>query len=58
VSNSLVRLNKVTDEAKAEIVAKLERQNPWLAIQDRIDVSMIFAVKRAEKIRPGLEGIR
>jgi len=57
VSNALVRLNQVTERAKAEIVAKLESQNPLLAIKDRIDVSMILAAECAGT-QPGLKGIR
>ena len=37
----LVRLNKVVDEAKAEVVAKLESFNPLSCVKERIGVSMI-----------------
>ena len=37
----LVRLNRITEEAKAEVVAKLESFNPISNVKDRIGVSMI-----------------
>jgi len=49
----LVRLNKVTGNAGAEVVAKLETFNPCSSIKDRIGVAMINAAEQEGKIKPG-----
>ncbi|MGC8779855.1 MAG: cysteine synthase A [Anaerolineae bacterium] len=48
----LVRLNRVTDGAPAEVLAKLEFQNPGGSVKDRIALSMIEAAEAAGRIGP------
>jgi cysteine synthase len=43
----LVRLNRVTEGVKAEVVAKLEFFNPAHSVKDRIGVAMVDAAEQA-----------
>jgi cysteine synthase len=51
----LVRLDKIAraEGVKARLVAKLEFFNPIASVKDRIGVSMIEAMERDGRIRPG-----
>jgi len=47
----LVRLNKVTKDSHATVVAKLEFFNPLHSVKDRIGFNMIRAAEKAGKIK-------
>ena len=49
----LVRLNRVTADSGAEIVAKLESSNPANSVKDRIALSMITQAEERGDIAPG-----
>jgi cysteine synthase len=48
----LVRLNRVTEGAVADVVAKLEYFNPGGSVKDRIGVAMLDAAEEAGLIKP------
>ena len=48
----LVRINRLTQGCAADVVAKLEFQNPGHSVKDRIGLSMIEAAEKAGHIKP------
>jgi cysteine synthase A len=48
----LIKLRRVTGDAKATVVAKMENFNPLWSVKDRIGVAMIEAAERDGKLRP------
>ena len=49
----LVRLNRITDGAKAKVFAKLEFYNPSSSVKDRIGIAMVDAAERSGQLKPG-----
>lgn len=49
----MVRLNRVVPEGAAEMIVKLESQNPMDSVKDRIGAAMIETAEREGKIKPG-----
>jgi cysteine synthase A len=48
----LVRLNRVTDGAGADVVAKLESFNPANSVKDRLGIALLDAAEEAGLIKP------
>ena len=49
----LVRINRITDESSAELLCKLESQNPMDSVKDRIGAAMIEDAEQRGVITPG-----
>ncbi len=49
----LVKLNRMTRDIKALVLAKMENLNPGFSVKDRIGISMIEAAEREGKLKPG-----
>jgi cysteine synthase A len=51
----LVRLNRVTDGAKATVLAKIEGRNPGYSVKCRIGASMVWDAEKRGVLKPGRE---
>src|SRR4026207_2181333 len=49
----LVKLNRLTREIKATVLAKMENLNPGFSVKDRIGVAMIEAAEQQGILKPG-----
>ena len=49
----LVRINHITEGIGAEVLVKLERNNPAGSIKDRVALQMILDAEEEGKLRPG-----
>ena len=49
----LVRLNRMTEGAKANVFAKLEFYNPTSTVKDRIGIAMVDAAEASGQLKPG-----
>jgi len=49
----LVRLNRITDGAAANVYAKLEFYNPTASVKDRIGIAMVDAAEQKGELKPG-----
>src|SRR6201997_4788216 len=51
----LIKLNRVTDGAKATVLAKIEGRNPAYSVKCRIGASMIWDGEERGVLKPGKE---
>ena len=51
----LIKLNRVTDGAKATVLAKIEGRNPAYSVKDRIGAAMIWDGEKRGVLKPGIE---
>ncbi|MBM3722308.1 MAG: cysteine synthase A [Actinobacteria bacterium] len=49
----LVKINRITDGAKANVLAKLEFYNPTSTVKDRIGIAMVNAAEKSGQLKPG-----
>ncbi len=49
----LVRLNKVTADIDAEVLAKLEFYNPASSVKDRLGIALVDAAEASGELKPG-----
>ena len=51
----LIKLIRVTDGAKATVLAKIEGRNPAYSVKDRIGAAMIWDAEKRGVLKPGIE---
>src|SRR6202162_207555 len=51
----LIRLNRVTGNARATVLAKIEGRNPAYSVKDRIGAAMIWDAEKRGLLGPGKE---
>ncbi len=51
----LVRLNRITEDGRATVVAKIEGRNPSYSVKCRIGASMVWDAEKRGVLRPGKE---
>ena len=51
----LIKLNRITDGAKATVLAKIEGRNPAYSVKDRIGAAMIWDAEKRGVLKPGIE---
>lgn len=49
----LVRLNRLTEGLKADVLVKMESRNPLGSVKDRIGVAMIESAEKSGDLKPG-----
>ncbi len=51
----LIKLNRITDGAKATVLAKIEGRNPAYSVKCRIGAAMIWDAEKRGVLKPGIE---
>ncbi len=51
----IVQLNRITDGAKARVLAKIEGRNPAYSVKCRIGAAMIWDAEKSGALKPGME---
>ena len=51
----LVKLNRVTDGAKATVLAKIEGRNPAYSVKCRIGAALVWDAEKRGLLKPGKE---
>src|SRR5208337_4032000 len=51
----LIKLNRVTEGAKATVLAKIEGRNPAYSVKCRIGAAMIWDAEKRGVLKPGIE---